>query len=77
MEKLILFIVKELVANPDAVAVEVKSNAKKININVSVLKSDIGKVIGRNASVINAIRTIAKNLNPNQRVYVNVGEKNA
>jgi predicted RNA-binding protein YlqC (UPF0109 family) len=60
MRDLVEFLVRALVADPDAVRVdEVDSNGDTI-YEVHVADDDLGRVIGRDGRVANAIRTIAK-----------------
>jgi predicted RNA-binding protein YlqC (UPF0109 family) len=60
MRDLVEFLVRALVADPDAVRVdELDSNGDTI-YEVHVADDDLGRVIGRDGRVANAIRTIAK-----------------
>ena len=59
-EKLITDLVKPLVINPDDVMVKKFSEDEKmLTIQVIVNQDDLGRVIGRNGRIANAIRTIA------------------
>lgn len=61
MRDLVEFLVRGLVADPDAVRVEeVSGGAGEVVIEVHVADDDLGRVIGREGRVANAIRTIAK-----------------
>lgn len=62
MEKLVEYIVKELVENKDAVKVSTSVDGDVTIINVKVDENDLGKVIGKQGKTANAIRTIVKNL---------------
>ena len=57
-KQLIEFLIKSLVKNPDMVSVKRLDDENLITIIVMVAKDDMGKVIGKNGKVINAIRTI-------------------
>lgn len=57
MEELVRYLVSQLVANKDAVRV---TESEDGIISVSVDKSDMGKVIGRQGKIAKAIRTIVK-----------------
>jgi predicted RNA-binding protein YlqC (UPF0109 family) len=60
MRDLVEFLVRALVADPDAVRVEeIDSNGDTV-YEVHVADDDLGRVIGREGRVANAIRTIAK-----------------
>jgi hypothetical protein len=60
MRDLVEFLVRALVAEPDAVRVEeIDSNGDTV-YEVHVADDDLGRVIGREGRVANAIRTIAK-----------------
>lgn len=61
MRDLVEFLVRALVADPDSVRVEaVPEGAGDTVIEVHVADDDLGRVIGRDGRVANAIRTIAK-----------------
>ena len=60
MRDLVEFLVRALVSDPDAVRVsEVDADAGTV-LEVRVAQDDLGRVIGRDGRVANAIRTIAK-----------------
>ena len=60
MRALVEFLVRALVADPDAVRVEeIDSNGDTV-YEVHVADDDLCRVIGREGRVANAIRTIAK-----------------
>ncbi len=60
MKDLVEYIVKQLVVNTDEVAVTEEKDGEATLIKVSVAESDIGKVIGRNGRVAQAIRAIVR-----------------
>ena len=60
MEEIVKYIVDKLVENKNAVAVVSKENGDEVTITVSVVKEDMGKVIGRNGKVAQSIRAIVK-----------------
>ena len=62
MEKVVEYIVKELVENKEAVEVSSSVDGDITIINVKVDSNDLGKVIGKQGKTANAIRTIVKNL---------------
>ena len=58
MKDLVVEIVRALVDQPEAVSVnEIESNQTSV-LEVSVAKTDLGKVIGKRGRTANAIRTI-------------------
>ena len=60
MRELIEYIARALVASPDDVRVEEVDSDGELVIEVHVAPDDLGRVIGRDGRVANAIRTLAK-----------------
>ncbi len=60
MRDLVEFLVRALVEDPDAVRVEALEEDDATVLEVRVADDDLGRVIGRDGRVANAIRTIAK-----------------
>lgn len=60
MKTLLEFILNRLVSFPEDVQVEETEENGVFYYTISVNSEDIGRVIGKNGSVINAIRTISK-----------------
>ncbi len=61
MEDLILYIVKHMVKNPDAVKVEEGEMRDDVTVyNVTVAEDDKGFVIGKQGKVAKALRCIVK-----------------
>lgn len=60
MRDLVEFLVRALVEDPDAVRVEELDEDGTIVLEVHVGDRDLGRVIGRDGRVANAIRTVAK-----------------
>ena len=60
MRDLVEFLVRALVDDPEAVRVEELDENGDIVIEVHVAGDDLGRVIGRDGRVANAIRTLAK-----------------
>ncbi|MCM3587160.1 KH domain-containing protein [Mesobacillus maritimus] len=58
MKELIETIVKPLVDFPDDVQVNVEEGDQRVTYRLSVHKSDMGKVIGKQGRVAKAIRTV-------------------
>ncbi|MGH2952982.1 MAG: KH domain-containing protein [Solirubrobacterales bacterium] len=60
MRDLVEFLVRALVSEPDAVRVDELNENGDIVLEVRVAPDDLGRVIGREGRVANAIRTLAK-----------------
>ena len=60
MKELVEWIVRSLVKNPEAVAVTVVRKGSMEIYQVHVSPEDMGKVIGRQGRIANAIRTVVK-----------------
>jgi uncharacterized protein len=60
MKDLIEFIAKSLVDHPDEVTVQEIGSGDHIRVELSVAKSDMGRVIGRSGKVANSIRTLLR-----------------
>ncbi|WP_077211498.1 KH domain-containing protein [Bacillus dakarensis] len=58
MKELIETIVKPLVDFPEDVQVETQEGADRVTYQLSVNKSDMGKVIGKQGRVAKSIRTV-------------------
>ena len=54
------YIVKSIVDNPDAVAVEVSERNSGYRLDVTVADGDMGRVIGKRGRVAGAIRTVVR-----------------
>ena len=60
MKSLIEFIAKSLVDDPTEVWVTETSHGRDIHIELTVAEEDMGRVIGRNGRVANAMRTLLR-----------------
>lgn len=60
MKNLIEILVKALVDNADAVQVKEIQEGESVTYEVTVAEPDLGKVIGKQGRVANALRTVAK-----------------
>ena len=60
MKELVELIAKALVDHPDQVQVTEQETDKSIVIELRVAAEDMGKVIGKQGRIANAIRTVVK-----------------
>ena len=60
MRDLVEYVVRSLVSDPDAVRVEEVEEHDGIVFEVPVAGDDLGRVIGKDGRVANAIRTVTK-----------------
>ncbi len=58
MEEFLRFVIGKLVEFPDEVLITSTEDERKTVFRVRMRQSDVGKVIGRNGSVIKAIRQL-------------------
>lgn len=74
MNNLIEILIKALVDNPDSVAIDEIDEGRSVTYNVTVAPDDLGKVIGKDGRVANALRTVAKAaaLKDHKSVYVKI-----
>ncbi len=60
MEELLEYLAKALVDNPDDVQVEVIEGERSAILQLKVHPDDIGKVIGKQGRIVQAMRTLVK-----------------
>lgn len=61
VERVVSYLVREIVSDPDAVRVDVAGGAgERLSVEVRTAKGDLGRVIGRRGRVARAIRTVAQ-----------------
>ena len=60
MKELVEYIAKSLVDDPSQVVVREIEGATSVILELSVAPDDMGRVIGRNGRVANAIRTLLR-----------------
>jgi predicted RNA-binding protein YlqC (UPF0109 family) len=58
MEELIRFLAESLVEEPERVRVYTKETRRETIIKLRVAQQDIGRVVGRNGRVANAMRSL-------------------
>jgi hypothetical protein len=76
MKQLIESIVKPLVDFPEDVRVGVKEDDNRVTYQLSVNKTDMGKVIGKQGRVAKAIRTVvyAAGSSQQKKIFLEIGE---
>ena len=76
MKQLVETIVKPLVDFPEDVYVDVKEDDTRITYQLSVNKTDMGKVIGKQGRVAKAIRTVvyAAGSSQQKKIFLEIGE---
>ena len=60
MKKLAEYIARSLVDNPEEVDVREFVNGRRVDLELSVAKDDMGRVIGKRGRVANSIRTLLR-----------------
>ncbi|MGI6449865.1 MAG: KH domain-containing protein [Desulfitobacteriia bacterium] len=60
MKEVVEVLAKALVDNPDQVIVAQNTTEKTVHLQLTVAPEDMGKVIGKQGKIANAIRTIVK-----------------
>lgn len=60
MKELVEYIAKSLVDDPTEVRVVEKQDRREIRIELKVAEADMGRIIGRNGRVANAIRALMR-----------------
>ncbi len=60
MKELVEFLVKSLVDNPEEVSLEEKEEDDSVHYELKVAQDDVGRIIGKHGSTINAIRTVVQ-----------------
>lgn len=74
MKSLIELLVKELVDEPEHVAIAEVPGEESTTYEVRVAPGDLGKVIGKQGRIANALRTLAKAvaMKDKKKVYVEI-----
>ncbi len=74
MKDLIEILVKALVDEPDQVEIEESVHENTVTYQVHVAPGDLGKVIGKDGKIANAVRTVAKaaSIKSGNKVFVDI-----
>jgi predicted RNA-binding protein YlqC (UPF0109 family) len=60
MKEFLEYVARSLVDKPDAVEVEVEEEADEVSLVLTVDQEDMGRVIGRDGRIANAIRSLLR-----------------
>lgn len=60
MKELLEYLARSLVDNPDSVWVEVEEEDDEVTLTLGVDERDMGRVIGRDGRIANAIRSLLR-----------------
>ncbi|HET9540220.1 MAG TPA: KH domain-containing protein [Candidatus Limnocylindria bacterium] len=60
MKEFLEYVAKSLVDNPDGVVVEVEEDDDEVSLVLNVEQADMGRVIGRDGRIANAIRSLLR-----------------
>lgn len=74
MKELLTYIVKNLVSEPDAIAITEEIDGDTVTFSLRVASGDMGRVIGRHGRIAKEIRTLMKAAGnrENKRVTVDI-----
>lgn len=74
MKPMIEYLVKELVDEPDSVTITEVPGEESTTYEVHVAPGDLGKVIGKQGRIANALRTVAKAvaMKDKKKVYLEI-----
>ena len=74
LKDLIEYLIKSLVDEPDSVAITEVPGDEATTYEIRVATGDLGKVIGKQGKIANALRTVAKAaaMRNKQRVYLEI-----
>lgn len=60
MKEFLEYVARSLVDKPDAVRVEVEEDDEEVSLVLTVDQEDMGRVIGRDGRIANAIRSLLR-----------------
>lgn len=70
MKEFLDYVARSLVDNPDGVAVTVEERDDEVELTLAVDEADMGRVIGRDGRIANAIRSLLRVMGTRQGVRV-------
>lgn len=76
MKTLVEYIAKSMVNDEDAVVVEERGGRHSVNLHLTVAQEDMGRVIGKQGRMANAIRTLlhVAAVKEGRRVSLDIGD---
>ena len=66
-EELVSYIAQSLVEEPEKVSVNANDKGRTVILELKVAQADMGRVIGKQGRIANAIRTVVKSATSNRR----------
>lgn len=66
-EELVSYIAQSLVEEPEKVSVDFVDRGRTVILELKVAPDDMGRVIGKQGRIANAIRTVVKSATSNRR----------
>ena len=76
MKELLTYIVKNLVSEPDAIAITEEIDGDNVTFSLRVAPGDMGRVIGRHGRIAKEIRTLMKAAGNRENKRVTVDQFN-
>ncbi len=70
MKEFLDYVARALVDNPDGVHVEVADRNGEVELTLAVDEADMGRVIGRDGRIANAIRSLLRVMGTRNGVHV-------
>lgn len=71
-EELVAYIAKNLVNDPEQVTINTKKTGNSTTIELHVARGDMGRVIGKNGRVANAIRSLLRVVATQKNARINL-----
>ena len=72
MKAFLEYVARSLVDNPDAVVVEVSEADDEVTLTLKVGEGDMGRIIGRDGRIANAIRSLLRVMGARDGRYVDL-----
>jgi predicted RNA-binding protein YlqC (UPF0109 family) len=69
MKEFLDYVARSLVDNPDGVTVSVEARADEVELTLAVDEADMGRVIGRDGRIANAIRSLLRVMGTREGVH--------
>jgi len=70
MKDFLNYVARSLVDNPERVGVTVEERGDEVELTLSVDEADMGRVIGRDGRIANAIRSLLRVMGTREGVHV-------